>query len=274
MAVYDFKPNLPPGLFNGLLFFAVIVFGSGYIIFSKLHDFGALAATAVPVLDHDRLCRFARREAVSPARRPIRRQSLLHGIPVHADQSCGLALSVFRGRLGRTDRTEFRHRDCLDDRRHQLADHVQPDAPRSGRDRGHFPARIGRGLAAREARTRKLHSRIRLLPAHDPAIHHRCAGRGAGKHRQGASAIRRRTAEACDQHQPAVRGIVQGFRRYACKPEQDGRSRFSKYPGNWSRKAKNSPGTPRASSDRSTRCSRASPRTRPPKKRSEPSWSR
>ena len=50
MAVYDFKPNLPPGLFNGLVFFAVTVFGSGYIIFSKLHDFGALAATAVPVL--------------------------------------------------------------------------------------------------------------------------------------------------------------------------------------------------------------------------------
>ena len=50
MAVYDFKPNLPPGLFNGLVFFGVVVFGSGYIIFSKLHDFGALAATAVPVL--------------------------------------------------------------------------------------------------------------------------------------------------------------------------------------------------------------------------------
>ena len=50
MAVYDFKPNLPPGLFNGLVFFGVVIFGSGYIIFSKLHDFGALAATAVPVL--------------------------------------------------------------------------------------------------------------------------------------------------------------------------------------------------------------------------------
>ena len=50
MAVYDYKPNLPPGLLNGLVFFAVVVFGSGYIIFSKLHDFGALAATAVPVL--------------------------------------------------------------------------------------------------------------------------------------------------------------------------------------------------------------------------------
>jgi hypothetical protein len=41
---------LPPGLVNGLLFFAVVVFGSGYIIFSKLHDFGALAVTAVPVM--------------------------------------------------------------------------------------------------------------------------------------------------------------------------------------------------------------------------------
>src|SRR6202789_292378 len=50
MAGYDFKPNLPPGLFNGLVFFGVVIFGSGYIIFSKLHDFGALAATAVPVL--------------------------------------------------------------------------------------------------------------------------------------------------------------------------------------------------------------------------------
>src|SRR5271170_7534063 len=50
MAGYDFKPNLPPGLFNGLVFFGVTAFGSGYIIFSKLHDFGALAATAVPVL--------------------------------------------------------------------------------------------------------------------------------------------------------------------------------------------------------------------------------
>jgi len=41
---------LPPGFVNGLLFFAVVVLGSSYIIFSKLHDFGALAATAVPVL--------------------------------------------------------------------------------------------------------------------------------------------------------------------------------------------------------------------------------
>jgi hypothetical protein len=42
--------NLPPGLVNGLLFFAVVIAGSGYIILSKLNDFGALAVTAVPVL--------------------------------------------------------------------------------------------------------------------------------------------------------------------------------------------------------------------------------
>jgi hypothetical protein len=50
VAAYEFKPNLPPGLVNGLLFFAVVLTGSGYIIFSKLQDFGALAVTAVPVL--------------------------------------------------------------------------------------------------------------------------------------------------------------------------------------------------------------------------------
>src|ERR1700684_2526488 len=50
MAGYDFKPNLPPGLFNGLVFFGVVIFGSGYIIFSKQHDFGPVAVTMVPVL--------------------------------------------------------------------------------------------------------------------------------------------------------------------------------------------------------------------------------
>jgi hypothetical protein len=40
----------PPGLSSGLLFFAVVVIGSGYIVFSKLHDFSALSVTAVPVL--------------------------------------------------------------------------------------------------------------------------------------------------------------------------------------------------------------------------------
>jgi hypothetical protein len=41
---------LPPGLVNGLLFFAVVIAGVGYIIVSKLNGFGALAVTAVPVL--------------------------------------------------------------------------------------------------------------------------------------------------------------------------------------------------------------------------------
>jgi hypothetical protein len=50
MVPYQFKSALPPGFLNGLVFFGVVVFGSGYIIFSKLQDFGALAATAVPVL--------------------------------------------------------------------------------------------------------------------------------------------------------------------------------------------------------------------------------
>ena len=47
------RPNieqLPPGLLNGLLFFAVVVFGSSYIILSKLNNFGAFAVTAIPVL--------------------------------------------------------------------------------------------------------------------------------------------------------------------------------------------------------------------------------
>jgi hypothetical protein len=50
MAAYEFKPVLPPGLLSGLIFFGVVALGSGYIIFSKLHDFGAVAVTAVPVL--------------------------------------------------------------------------------------------------------------------------------------------------------------------------------------------------------------------------------
>ena len=50
MAASETRPVLPPGLQSGLLFFAVVVVGSGYIIFSKLNDFGALAVTSVPVL--------------------------------------------------------------------------------------------------------------------------------------------------------------------------------------------------------------------------------
>jgi hypothetical protein len=41
---------MPPGLLNGLLFFAVVLSGAGYIVFSKLHGFGALQVTLVPVL--------------------------------------------------------------------------------------------------------------------------------------------------------------------------------------------------------------------------------
>jgi hypothetical protein len=42
--------DLPPGLLNGLLFFAVVAIGSAYIIASKVSHFGAFAVTAVPVL--------------------------------------------------------------------------------------------------------------------------------------------------------------------------------------------------------------------------------
>lgn len=50
MAPKGASKGLPPGLLSGLLFFAVVLAGSGYIIFSKLHDFGAVQVTAVPVL--------------------------------------------------------------------------------------------------------------------------------------------------------------------------------------------------------------------------------
>ena len=50
MATYETRPVLPPGLMSGLFFFAVVIVGSGYIIFSKLDGFGALAVTSVPVL--------------------------------------------------------------------------------------------------------------------------------------------------------------------------------------------------------------------------------
>jgi hypothetical protein len=46
----DTRPVLPPGMISGLLFFAVVITGSGYIIISKLNDFGALAVTSVPVV--------------------------------------------------------------------------------------------------------------------------------------------------------------------------------------------------------------------------------
>jgi methyl-accepting chemotaxis protein len=50
VAAPDTRPALPPGMISGLLFFGVVIVGSGYIIISKLNDFGALAVTSVPVL--------------------------------------------------------------------------------------------------------------------------------------------------------------------------------------------------------------------------------
>lgn len=50
MAANDTKRGLPPGLLSGLLFFAVVLAGSGYIVFSKVHEFSAFTVTAVPVL--------------------------------------------------------------------------------------------------------------------------------------------------------------------------------------------------------------------------------
>jgi hypothetical protein len=50
VATYETRPLLPPGLASGLLFFAIVVVGSVYIILSKLSGFGAVAATTVPVL--------------------------------------------------------------------------------------------------------------------------------------------------------------------------------------------------------------------------------
>jgi ElaB/YqjD/DUF883 family membrane-anchored ribosome-binding protein len=50
VAVNETKRGPPPGLLSGLLFFAVVLAGSGYIVFSKLHEFSAFNVTAVPVL--------------------------------------------------------------------------------------------------------------------------------------------------------------------------------------------------------------------------------
>jgi ElaB/YqjD/DUF883 family membrane-anchored ribosome-binding protein len=50
VAVNDTKRGPPPGLLSGLLFFAVVLAGSGYIVFSKLHEFSAFEVTSVPVL--------------------------------------------------------------------------------------------------------------------------------------------------------------------------------------------------------------------------------
>src|SRR3981081_3004441 len=50
VAANNTRRGLPPGLLSGLLFFAVVLAGSGYIVFSKLHEFSAFNVTAVPVL--------------------------------------------------------------------------------------------------------------------------------------------------------------------------------------------------------------------------------
>src|SRR5262249_15921210 len=42
--------NVPHGLLSGVLFFAVVAIGAAYIIFSKLHGFGAFAVTSVPIV--------------------------------------------------------------------------------------------------------------------------------------------------------------------------------------------------------------------------------
>ncbi len=44
------KQLVPPGLINGLLFFVIVLLGSGFIVFSKMHGFRASVVTAVPVL--------------------------------------------------------------------------------------------------------------------------------------------------------------------------------------------------------------------------------
>jgi hypothetical protein len=41
--------GLPPGLLSGLVFFAVVLIGCGYIVFSKVSGFGAVYVTMVPV---------------------------------------------------------------------------------------------------------------------------------------------------------------------------------------------------------------------------------
>jgi hypothetical protein len=50
VAAIDTKRGLPPGLLSGLLFFAVVLAGSSYIVFSKLHEFSAINVTSVPVM--------------------------------------------------------------------------------------------------------------------------------------------------------------------------------------------------------------------------------
>ena len=215
---------LPPGLLSGLLFFAVVDRRQRLHHYLEAERFRRARGHLRAGPDHGRLCRAARRPAVPAARRPVRRQSLLHGVPVHADVAGGLALSVFGGGLRRADRAEFRHRDCFHHRRHHVADPVQPDAARSGRGRSHRADGTGRSLAAGEARTRKRDPGVRLFPAHDPAIGHRRARRSAGKHRPGASGIRRRIEEAGPGDQQPVRGSLQTVRADPRRPQRADRS--------------------------------------------------
>jgi ElaB/YqjD/DUF883 family membrane-anchored ribosome-binding protein len=50
VAVIGTKRAPPPGLLSGMLFFAVVLAGSSYIVFSKIHEFSAINVTSVPVL--------------------------------------------------------------------------------------------------------------------------------------------------------------------------------------------------------------------------------
>ena len=46
----DFYVDVSPGLLNGLIYFAVVLLGCGYIVFSKLYGLGALYVTSIPIV--------------------------------------------------------------------------------------------------------------------------------------------------------------------------------------------------------------------------------
>jgi hypothetical protein len=50
MPLTDSYRDASPGLINGLLYFAVVLLGCGYIVFSKLEGFGALYVTSIPIV--------------------------------------------------------------------------------------------------------------------------------------------------------------------------------------------------------------------------------
>ena len=50
MASTEHLRSLPPGLSSGLMFFAVVVTGCGYIVLSKLRGFDAVYVTTIPVV--------------------------------------------------------------------------------------------------------------------------------------------------------------------------------------------------------------------------------